>query len=111
MFRQEQYGSLTNKTLAFLQLVTRLYEPQYIVKADDDVYLRVDRIPIAVKQWSVLQSGNTEPDCIVMGLPNQRHRALKHLLRTAPRCKDAHLLVQAKRFSPMSLWTTPILDA
>ncbi len=34
-----------------------MYEPQYIVKADDDVYLRVDRIPYAVKQWSTFQSG------------------------------------------------------
>jgi len=38
-------------------LVTSIYEPQYIVKADDDVYLRVDRIPYAVKQWSTFQSG------------------------------------------------------
>ncbi|DBA81436.1 TPA: hypothetical protein ACH3X1_007222 [Trebouxia sp. C0004] len=53
---QEQYNSLTNKTVAFLQLVTSIYEPQYIVKADDDVYLRVDRIPYAVKQWSTFQS-------------------------------------------------------
>lgn len=38
-------------------MVTRLYEPQYIVKADDDVYLRVDRIPLAVRQWTVLGAG------------------------------------------------------
>lgn len=53
---EEQYNSLTNKTVAFLQSVTSIYEPQYIVKADDDVYLRVDRIPYAVKQWSTFQS-------------------------------------------------------
>ena len=56
---QEQYNSLTNKTVAFLKLVTALYEPLYIVKADDDVYLRVDRIPHAVKQWSTFQSGTS----------------------------------------------------
>lgn len=27
---QEQYGSLTNKTLASLQVVTSVYEPHYI---------------------------------------------------------------------------------
>ncbi len=59
---QEQYNSLTNKTVAFLQLVTSIYEPQYIVKADDDVYLRVDRIPYAVKQWSTFQSGAAQSD-------------------------------------------------
>lgn len=57
---QEQYGSLTNKTLAFLQLVSSLYDPQYIVKADDDVYLRVDRLPMAIKQWTVFESGNPQ---------------------------------------------------
>ena len=56
---QEQYNSLTNKTVAFLKLVTALYEPLYVVKADDDVYLRVDRIPYAVKQWSTFQSGTS----------------------------------------------------
>lgn len=111
MFRQEQYGSLTNKTLAFLQLVTRLYEPQYIVKADDDVYLRVDRIPIAVKQWSVLQSGNTEPDCIVMGLPNQTlcTQALiaysTKVQRCAPACASkkvfTHVVVDYPHFGCM----------
>ena len=54
---QEQYNSLTNKTVAFLTLITSFYDPQYIVKADDDVYLRVDRIPYAVKQWGTFQSG------------------------------------------------------
>ena len=54
---QEQYNSLTNKTVAFLTLITSIYAPQYIVKADDDVYLRVDRIPYAVKQWGTFQSG------------------------------------------------------
>ena len=54
---QEQYNSLTNKTLAFLKLVTTAYDPQFIVKADDDVYLRVDRLPYAVKQWTAIKSG------------------------------------------------------
>lgn len=53
---QEQYNSLTNKTVAFLKLVTSLYDPQYIVKVDDDVYLRPDRLPYAVKQWTTFGS-------------------------------------------------------
>lgn len=60
MTLQEQYNSLTNKTVAFLTLITSIYAPQYIVKADDDVYLRVDRIPYAVKQWGTFQSGVTK---------------------------------------------------
>lgn len=57
LFVQEQYNSLTNKTVAFLKAVTSRYRPRYIVKADDDVYLRVDRLPYAVKQWTAFKSG------------------------------------------------------
>ncbi|KAL3152446.1 hypothetical protein ABBQ32_001493 [Trebouxia sp. C0010 RCD-2024] len=53
---QEQYNSLTNKTVAFLRAVTSHYSPRYIVKADDDVYLRVDRLPYAIKQWTAFNS-------------------------------------------------------
>ena len=48
---QEGYGSLTNKTLTFFRLVTQLYDAEYIIKADDDVYLRIDRVPAAIVQW------------------------------------------------------------
>ncbi|KAL3142375.1 hypothetical protein ABBQ38_002711 [Trebouxia sp. C0009 RCD-2024] len=53
---QEQYNSLTNKTVAFLRAVASQYSPRYIVKADDDVYLRVDRLPYAIKQWTAFKS-------------------------------------------------------
>ncbi|EFN52007.1 hypothetical protein CHLNCDRAFT_10529, partial [Chlorella variabilis] len=47
----EGYANLPTKTLAFLRAVTTQYDPQYIVKIDDDVYLRLDRLPHAVQQW------------------------------------------------------------
>lgn len=48
---QEGYGSLTNKTLTYFRIVTQLYDAEYIIKADDDLYLRVDRVPAAIAQW------------------------------------------------------------
>lgn len=39
-----------------LQAVTQRYDPQYIVKVDDDVYLRLDRVPAAVAQWRQAQA-------------------------------------------------------
>ncbi|GAB4819945.1 hypothetical protein N2152v2_006991 [Parachlorella kessleri] len=48
---QEAYLSLANKTLMFLSEAARRYDAQYIVKVDDDVYLRLDRIPHAISQW------------------------------------------------------------
>jgi galactosylxylosylprotein 3-beta-galactosyltransferase len=48
---EETYLSLTNKTLTFFKTVMQLYNPQYIIKVDDDVYMRVDRVPAAIAQW------------------------------------------------------------
>ena len=49
---REDYRSLTNKTLTFLRLAAARYDAQFVVKADDDIFLRLDRIPAAVAQWS-----------------------------------------------------------
>ncbi len=54
---QEAYLSLTQKTLAFLSYVTRHYDADYVIKADDDIYLRVDRVPAAIQQWKDVQAG------------------------------------------------------
>jgi len=48
---QEAYLSLTTKTLVFLQHVTQQYEADFIMKVDDDVYLRTDRLPHVMGQW------------------------------------------------------------
>lgn len=48
---EETYLNLTNKTMTFFRTVMRQYNPQYIIKIDDDVYLRVDRVPAAIAQW------------------------------------------------------------
>jgi hypothetical protein len=48
----EGYGSLTNKTLAFLRHAAQHFpRAEYVLKLDDDVYLRLDRVPAAVAQW------------------------------------------------------------
>jgi hypothetical protein len=43
--------------------VTEQYNPQYIVKVDDDVYLRLDRLPHAVAQWHDISAGGM-PACM-----------------------------------------------
>jgi galactosylxylosylprotein 3-beta-galactosyltransferase len=62
---QEGYSSLANKTLAFFRLAVEQYDAQYIVKADDDVYLRLDRVPAAVRQWAA--RGADYVGCMKMG--------------------------------------------
>ncbi|KAK9803488.1 hypothetical protein WJX73_007726 [Symbiochloris irregularis] len=53
---QEGYSSLTDKTLEFLRTASRQYDARYIVKVDDDVFLRVDRLPHAFRQWDEIHA-------------------------------------------------------
>ncbi|MQM06312.1 hypothetical protein Taro_039138 [Colocasia esculenta] len=41
---EEQYSKLPYKTLAFFKAAYQLYDAQFYVKADDDIYLRPDRL-------------------------------------------------------------------
>ncbi|CAD7702822.1 unnamed protein product [Ostreobium quekettii] len=52
---EERYLNLAHKTLAFISMVVSLYDADYIVKIDDDVYLRLDRLPSVVRQWSSMK--------------------------------------------------------
>lgn len=52
-------ASLPACPAAWLQAVSREYDAQYIVKVDDDVYLRLDRLPHAVQQWGDIHAGLT----------------------------------------------------
>ncbi|PRW20177.1 putative beta-1,3-galactosyltransferase 12 [Chlorella sorokiniana] len=52
----EGYAGLPAKTIAFLRAVMQRWNPQYIVKADDDVYLRLDRLPHAARQWAAVHA-------------------------------------------------------
>ena len=54
---QEDYLSLPNKIISFLRFVSANYDAQYILKIDDDVYLRLDRLPHAIPQWQSKEAG------------------------------------------------------
>lgn len=58
---QEAYGSLPAKTLAFFKAVSSEYAAEYVVKVDDDAYLRVWAIPQAVRQWQGFGAGVSPP--------------------------------------------------
>ena len=52
----ESYGNLAVKSRVFLEMVMLEYSPDYIVKVDDDVYVRLDRIPSAIRQWKEMNA-------------------------------------------------------
>ena len=47
----ESYGNLVEKSYEYFRWVMRHYNPKYIIKVDDDVYLKLNRVPSAIKQW------------------------------------------------------------
>ena len=57
MWWQDHYKTLAFKTLAFWQLVIEQYNARFIIKVDDDNYVRLDRLAIAVRQWEDIGAG------------------------------------------------------
>lgn len=53
----EAYLDLAKKSLAFFSAVTRLFDAEYIIKVDDDVYFRLQHMPHVVRQWKDLGAG------------------------------------------------------
>ena len=54
---QDIYQRLTFKTVAFWEVVSNLYNVNYVIKVDDDSYVRLDRLSIAVSQWANMGAG------------------------------------------------------
>ena len=54
---QDIYQRLTFKTVAFWEVVSSLYNVEYVVKVDDDSYVRLDRLSIALSQWANMGAG------------------------------------------------------
>eukprot|EP00193_Tetraselmis_chui_P021554 CAMPEP_0177784774 /NCGR_PEP_ID=MMETSP0491_2-20121128/19912_1 /TAXON_ID=63592 /ORGANISM="Tetraselmis chuii, Strain PLY429" /LENGTH=407 /DNA_ID=CAMNT_0019305627 /DNA_START=390 /DNA_END=1609 /DNA_ORIENTATION=+ len=80
----DTYKTLPWKTHAFVVTAFRLYNPKFVVKVDDDVYLRLDRLRLALTQYEERRFGfigcmrrgdiesdprdlNYEPDNAVVG--------------------------------------------
>ncbi|CAL0328867.1 unnamed protein product [Lupinus luteus] len=47
---EEEYSKLPYKTLAFFKAAYALFDAEYYVKADDDIYLRPDRLSLLLAQ-------------------------------------------------------------
>lgn len=58
---QDIYQRLTFKTVAFWDVVSTLYNVNYVIKVDDDSYVRLDRLSIALSQWANMGAGMLPP--------------------------------------------------
>jgi hypothetical protein len=48
---------LSFKTFGFWKTVSKAYRADYIVKIDDDNYVRLDRLAVAIRQWKYMGAG------------------------------------------------------
>lgn len=48
---QEDYSNLVEKSREFFRVALEKYLPSYIIKVDDDVYVKLNRLPSMVSQW------------------------------------------------------------
>lgn len=78
----ESYYGLTNKTKTFMATAFSLYDPDWVVKVDDDVYYMIERTLLAMDQWDKM--GATYVGCMkhghVWATENSRWHEPQHLL-------------------------------
>lgn len=48
---------LSFKTFEFWKVVSKKFNADYVVKIDDDNYVRLDRLAVAIRQWQFLGTG------------------------------------------------------
>jgi len=53
----EHYLGLPKKTITFFKTVLDMFDPEYIFKVDDDVYLKLSALSLAIPQWRENESG------------------------------------------------------
>ena len=62
---QDEYFALSYKTMALWRLVEDNFEVDYLIKADDDNFVRLDRLSIALTQWDEEDAGEQpNPLCL-----------------------------------------------
>lgn len=63
---QENYRFLPNKTRTFFKMVTDNWEPDWVIRMDDDVYLNIPRLLDTARQWDKM--GAQYVGCMKHGL-------------------------------------------
>lgn len=54
---QDEYHALSYKTMALWRMAEEQFDVQYLIKVDDDNYVRLDRLAVALGQWHDLGAG------------------------------------------------------
>eukprot|EP00803_Ostreobium_quekettii_P009142 evm.model.scf_297.1 EVM.evm.TU.scf_297.1 scf_297:55686-61562(-) len=84
----ESHAGLANKAEGFFTAVASLYIADWIAKVDDDMYLKVDRLLLASKQWDRMGAGYI--GCMQNGVISD------HL--SSPWLEHQHLLIHREYF-------------
>ena len=60
---QDAYHSLSYKTMALWKLAEEQFDAEFVIKVDDDNYVRLDRLTHAIDQWNGLGAGARHTAC------------------------------------------------
>lgn len=58
---QDEYHGLSYKTMALWKIAEEGFSADYVIKMDDDNYVRLDRLAHALDQWTQLGAGELYP--------------------------------------------------
>ena len=88
---QDEYFALSYKTMALWRLVEDNFEVDYLIKADDDNFVRLDRLSLALTQWDEEDAGES---ALLSSQRPMRHRLV--FLPWAYSAAGSSLQVQAR---------------
>ena len=54
---QDEYHALSYKTMALWKMAEEQFDVHFLIKVDDDNYVRLDRLALALAQWQTLEAG------------------------------------------------------
>ncbi len=70
MYMQDEYHALSYKTMALWRLAEDNFDIDYLIKVDDDNFVRLDRLAIATHQWDEENAG-VQPQSALSKYPRQ----------------------------------------
>ena len=87
---QDEYHALSYKTMALWKLAEEQFDAEFVIKADDDNYVRLDRMVHALQQWKALGAGEGPPALCSYGVTANGSAAHCHAhARTKPGAPSA----------------------
>jgi len=78
MYMQDEYHALSYKTMALWRLAEDNFDIDYLIKVDDDNFVRLDRLAIATHQWDEENAGVQPQSALSKVLISKARGGIEH---------------------------------